>query len=133
MSKEKEPKGFDWAKAKAEKLIESNEQLQELISAGSEKATQKKEQMKDVWSDLQTLLSLVTAWWKKDYQEIPWKTILYAAAAIVYFVSPIDLVPDFIPIAGFLDDITVISFVVKSLKNDLDKFKLWQNDKSDEP
>ena len=129
MNEEQKPKGFDWAKAKAEKLIENKDQLKKLLNTGSEKANEKKEQLKNVWSDLQMLLSLVKAYRKKEYTDVPWKTIIYSAAAIVYFVSPIDLVPDFIPIAGFLDDITIITFVVKSLKEDIEKFKIWQSTK----
>lgn len=122
----KEPNGFAKAKQKTEALLENKEKLSKMIVDAKDKANSKKEKLKDVWSDLQTLLRLVQAWWKKDYQEIPWKTILYAASALVYFVSPLDFIPDFIPIAGFLDDITVITFVVGSIKKDIVKFKEWE-------
>ncbi|MDB4082831.1 YkvA family protein [Vicingaceae bacterium] len=128
----KEPNGFAKAKQKTEELLENGEKLSKLLGVAKVKAEEKKEKLKDSWSDLQSLLRLVQAWWKKDYQEIPWKTILYAATAIFYFVSPLDFIPDFIPITGFLDDITVITFVTSSLKTDIDKFKTWESLPKDE-
>ncbi|MFT6167335.1 MAG: uncharacterized membrane protein YkvA (DUF1232 family) [Vicingaceae bacterium] len=125
--KNQEPKGFAKAKQKTEELLENGEKLSKLLREAKEKAEEKKGKLKDAWSDLQALLRLVQAWWKKDYQEIPWKTILYAATAIFYFVSPLDFIPDFIPVAGFLDDITVIAFVTNSLKIDIEKFKEWES------
>ncbi len=53
-------------------------------------------------------------------------TILKIGGAIVYLVSPIDAIPDFIPVLGFTDDATVIAFVIKSLKSELDSFKEWK-------
>lgn len=124
---EKEPNGFSKAKHKTEELLGNGEKLSKLLEEAKEKAEEKKGKLKSAWNDFQALLRLVTAWRKKEYQEIPWKTILYAASAIFYFVSPLDFVPDFIPIAGFLDDITVIGFVSNSLKGDIEKFKEWEN------
>jgi uncharacterized membrane protein YkvA (DUF1232 family) len=45
---------------------------------------------------------------------------------IIYFVSPIDLIPDFIPVAGYVNDAAVIAFVVRQVKIDLDKFTAWE-------
>lgn len=132
MSEEKEPRGFESAKKKTESLLENSEQLKDLVASAKEKAKEKQQQIKSVWKDFQTLLRFVYAWWRKDYQEIPWKTILYAATAVFYFVSPFDLIPDFIPFGGFIDDVTVISFVAKALKSDLDKFTAWENSLGDE-
>lgn len=127
-----EPNGFSKAKQKTEELLKNGEKLSKLLSEAKQKANNKKGKLKDAWKDFQALLRLVNAWRKKEYQEIPWKTILYAASAIFYFVSPLDFIPDFIPIAGFLDDITVIGFVTNSLKTDIDQFKEWENSSVDE-
>lgn len=126
MSDNKEPRGFNKAKQKTEKLLKSREKLDQLLRSVKEKSSKRKEQLKDVWNNFQTLLRLVSAWYRQDYQEIPWKTILYATAALLYFVNPLDLIPDFLPITGFIDDITIISFVSKSLSKDLEKFVEWE-------
>jgi uncharacterized membrane protein YkvA (DUF1232 family) len=38
----------------------------------------------------------------------PWYAKLLAAGVVVYAVSPIDLIPDFIPVLGFLDDLVIV-------------------------
>ena len=128
MTNPKEPRGFKRTKKQAEELLENNEKLKTLLSSASEKAKTKQKSLKDVWNNFQTLLRLVKAWWKKEYTEIPWQTILYATAAILYFVSPFDLIPDFIPLTGFIDDVSVITFVVNSIRKDIKKFEAWEKE-----
>jgi len=131
MAKE-EPKGFKKAEGKAKELLKSKQKLKQLISSAHKKGKEKKEKLKSVWSDFQTLLRLLRAYRNKEYNEIPWRTILYAATAVLYFVTPFDLIPDFIPLTGFLDDITVITFVIGSIQEDLQKFKAWELDQNKE-
>ena len=71
------------------------------------------------------------------YREMSIKPLLSVVAALLYFVNPFDLVPDFILGFGYLDDATIIAFVAKSFKKEIDAFLIWetaQNDKDiDEP
>lgn len=57
------------------------------------------------------------------------QTILWAIAAIIYFVNPFDVIPDFIPVVGYVDDSTVIAFVINSIRKDLDDFLKWERSK----
>jgi len=50
------------------------------------------------------------------------------AAAMVYLASPIDLVPDFVPLVGYLDDLLLAALVVDGLLNWVDRgliLKYW--------
>jgi uncharacterized membrane protein YkvA (DUF1232 family) len=59
------------------------------------------------------LLSRVQYWGRLLFKrDTPWKVKAILAAAILYLLSPFDLVPDWIMGFGFLDDLTVISFLV---------------------
>ena len=49
--------------------------------------------------------------------------IILIIGALIYLVTPTDLVPDFIPIAGLLDDTAVIGWVFSEVKSELDKYK----------
>lgn len=131
MVKEKEePKGFKSAKAKAQSLLSNKEKLSELFEKGKKKANERAKSLDKVKKEFSDLFRLIQAYIKKEYTKVPTKTIIYAVAAVVYFVNPLDLIPDFILFTGLLDDITVISFVVNSIRNDIDEFLLWEKEKT---
>lgn len=46
------------------------------------------------------------------HEEIPWLARVLLGAAIAYFVSPIDLIPDAIPVLGQLDDLLIVPGLV---------------------
>jgi uncharacterized membrane protein YkvA (DUF1232 family) len=50
-------------------------------------------------------------------------------AAILYFISPLDVIPDFIPGVGYVDDVAVIAWVLNSIAHDLDDFRAWEQDR----
>lgn len=63
---------------------------------------------------------------KKNYKNVPWKTIAIITAAILYFLNPIDLIPDFIGLLGFTDDAIVLGFVFNSIREELIKYCNWR-------
>ncbi|EMY80956.1 DUF1232 domain-containing protein [Psychroflexus gondwanensis] len=63
---------------------------------------------------------------QKKYSETPWKTLAAMIFTILYIINPLDLVPDFIPFLGYLDDITVFSFVLKLINDDLIDYENWK-------
>ncbi len=63
------------------------------------------------------------------YRQVPWKSMLVIVAAIVYFVSPIDLIPDFIPVTGLSDDFAVLLWVYNTVSIEIDKFLMWERTK----
>lgn len=112
---------------KAAKKLKDNERLQKLLNQAGQKAQQNRERLEAVWADFQTLLDMLKAYVKREYTVIPWRTLLKLVAAVIYFVNPFDLVPDFLPAIGLVDDISVIAFVVQSLKNDIDNYSSWRD------
>ena len=119
-------KDFNRAKLKAKEYMDDPEKLKGLLNEASTKANTNKRILTNVWEELMTLFRLIKTWLQGKYKA-PTISILLAIAAIIYFVSPIDLIPDWIPLAGFLDDAVIISFVVASIKNDITDFKSWEN------
>jgi len=75
---------------------------------------------------LQSLCRLINAWLRGKYTVVPWRTIVLSIAGIIYFVNPLDLIPDLLPIVGFLDDAGVLAFVLHSIRKDLDRFLDWE-------
>jgi uncharacterized membrane protein YkvA (DUF1232 family) len=59
---------------------------------------------------------------------LPTPAKLALAAALVYLASPIDLIPDFIPFLGYLDDVLLAAVVVDGILNHVDRglvLKYW--------
>ena len=69
---------------------------------------------------------LIKAYALGHYKNIPWKTILIIVAAVVYFINPIDLLPDLIPFTGLTDDFAVLLWVYNAAKGEVDKFLIWE-------
>jgi uncharacterized membrane protein YkvA (DUF1232 family) len=72
---------------------------------------------------------LLKAYALGDYREIPWKTLLLIVASIIYFLNPLDLIPDLIPLTGLTDDFAVLLWVYNSVSNEVDKFLDWEKSK----
>ena len=60
------------------------------------------------------------------YRETPWTTIAALTGALIYVLSPIDMILDVIPLVGFLDDALVIGLAVKLAQPDLEKYRVWK-------
>ena len=72
------------------------------------------------------LATLLLALWKLfKHRDTPWAPKLVAIAVLAYAVSPIDLIPDFIPVLGLLDDIVLVPLGV-ALAVKLTPAHLWQ-------
>lgn len=80
-----------------------------------------------VWDDLQTIMRLLVAWAEDSYRRVPWTPLVLMAAALLYFVLPVDVIPDFLAGIGFVDDVAVISSVVQSVRDELDRFRDWED------
>lgn len=78
------------------------------------------------WHEIKMLISLLKDYISGRYKKIPFTSIATVAAAIAYFVSPIDVIPDFIPGIGYLDDAAVIGFVLSILHDELREYKDWK-------
>lgn len=117
---------LDSHKVKALEYIKDKEKGDKLINDAIKKSKNNKSGFKEFKDDLNTLVRMFKSWKSGNYKNIPTKTIITIVAALLYFVNPFDVVPDFILYAGFIDDAMVLSFVIKSLKSEIDDFKRWE-------
>ncbi|WP_019987900.1 YkvA family protein [Rudanella lutea] len=80
-------------------------------------------------AQLSLLTRLLKAYASGEYREIPWKTLLRMLAVLIYFVSPLDFIPDLLPVIGLTDDIALLVWLFSSVKDDLEKFAQWESRK----
>ena len=95
----------------------------------------KKEEKKPlvIKNDKVTILSTFTDIFKmlrssfsKEYPNFPMYTFLGIVMMGAYLIFPADLIPDFIPFVGIVDDATMLAFFVFLAQNDVEKFRAWQ-------
>ncbi len=120
---------FKSATGKAGKIAGNSFLILDLLKKALTKATanNKGKGILEIILGKVTLLGrLVKAYVKGDYRELPTGTLLKILAALIYFVSPIDLIPDFLPGIGLTDDLALIGWVVNGITDDLEKFEEWE-------
>jgi uncharacterized membrane protein YkvA (DUF1232 family) len=76
-----------------------------------------------------TLSRMVKAYFTGEYRIIPWGSIVKIIAVLIYFISPIDVIPDFLPFIGLTDDLALTMWLFSSLKDDFQNFEAWEQGK----
>lgn len=84
-----------------------------------------------IWGDIKVMASLVGSYVNGSYRKIPWRSLAAIAAALVYFVAPIDALPDIIPMAGYIDDAFIFTLVFDLVREDLEQYKHWQREQGE--
>lgn len=100
--------------------------LPALLFAVARKGSSEGSRLGRIKDDLRLLQSLCLAYWRGEYRSISPKAILCIVAGLMYFLSPLDAIPDFIPGLGMFDDIAVLAWVMKQVTDELDAFRAWR-------
>jgi uncharacterized membrane protein YkvA (DUF1232 family) len=128
-TKKRIEKVIEKTKSKAEEYARDPDKAKQLLDDAVKK-TKSYEKYRgpfaEVWGYLTALFRLLRAYIRKDYRDIPWGSIVLVIVAIIYFVWPIDLIADFLPVIGLTDDAAIIASVVVKIKADLDNFMAWE-------
>jgi uncharacterized membrane protein YkvA (DUF1232 family) len=112
---------------KAKEYSQDKKKTKKLLDDAMEKA-KKKGPFEAIWENIQLLFGIVKDWISGDYKDVPIGSIIAIIVGLLYFVSPIDIIPDFIP-GGLVDDALVLGLIIKQVKSDLDKYKEWLDEK----
>ena len=78
------------------------------------------------FKNIPTKVSMVRSYLRGNYTKIPKRTILAIVSALIYFLSPIDVVPDWIPLLGQLDDAIVIASCWNLVNKDVEDYRQWK-------
>ena len=116
-------KGF----SKAEKMLQDDEKMERFLQK-LEKKLKIIPKVGDALAMLPILISLVRNYVKKRYKNIPIGTIIAIVSALIYVLTPIDLIPDVIVGAGFIDDALVVATCLKLVGSDVEEYKKWRKE-----
>ncbi|MCP4124233.1 MAG: DUF1232 domain-containing protein [Bacteroidetes bacterium] len=119
-------KFFETAFKKAESMVENQQFISGLLDDAFVKLGQMSDRLYNIQDQFLAMLRMLSAWIKRDYTEVSPKAIISLLAAVIYFVNPLDLISDFIPFIGFLDDIIIITYVVAMFNKEIERFMVWE-------
>lgn len=119
---------FDNLYKQAERIITSDTKVAKLLDEVFLKIGESSELFYKMQDSIIALTRMVAAWIKGDYKNISTQSVIAVVAALIYFVNPLDIIPDFIPVIGQLDDLLVLGYMIKMLNKEIERFMAWERE-----
>ncbi len=117
-------------KKKYKKTLKNSRQLNllfngafKILNENDFKDLNVKEGLNNSKEEIKVVLSFVTDYFKGKYREVKPTTIMTLGFGIFYLVEPIDLISDFLPIMGFSDDLSVLSYIIVLCHDEIKLYK----------
>ncbi|WP_157433489.1 YkvA family protein [Adhaeribacter aquaticus] len=121
---------FRYLMQKATKLMGKPAKIGFLLQDAYKKLVNEKsakngfDQIRDI---MFSFIRLVRAYIDGSYRDVSTKSVVIGIATLLYVVLPIDIIPDFIPVLGFADDISLMAWFIKAFQEELSKFQDWEH------
>lgn len=128
--KVEESTGYTKTQKKAKSVLDNPRRISKLIETSKKKISNLdlgEKEFKGILGTIKTFIRMLRAFRNGTYTDIPWLTVLTVVGALIYFITPIDLLPDFIPVTGYVDDFSLILTVYNRFKGDIIAFQAWEN------
>lgn len=109
----------------AKEYLSNSEKMKELLKNVTDYVS--KEGLSKVKDKLVLMYNFVADVISGDYKDYSLSNLAIIVAALIYVVSPLDLVPDIIPIVGLVDDATIVIWAVGVVNEELAKYEEWKN------
>lgn len=107
----------EFSKEDVETLIQNEEEIHQKFNTGP---------LQKFVKQFSVLMDMIKDYTSGAYKEIPWMSIAGIGATLLYVFSPIDFIPDIIPVLGLVDDAAVVAICLAALNEDLKKYKDWK-------
>lgn len=121
---------FRKATAEAESYMNDVERLRTLLLGAREKINHiQRGPFAETWPYLLAMIRCIRAYHQREYRDVSSQNLLLVVAAMIYFVSPFDVIPDSVPVLGHIDDAQVVRLALESVRADLDAFMAWETSK----
>lgn len=126
-------KAFESFKTEAEETFKDKERMQALLGSVKDKLGNLKDldyKFSMFKGKVYTLIRMIRYVIKGQYKDLPIKSIVLVVMGLLYFLSPIDFIPDFITGFGLVDDISIILWIYNSLREDIEDFEVWESERA---
>ncbi|MEO9966247.1 MAG: YkvA family protein [Reichenbachiella sp.] len=126
MNKESKFKKY---RKKAEEALKDKDRIDGILTTTKRKLSDllgSNERLKEFSDKIYVMIRMVKAQLSGEYREFPWRTLVMMVGGLIYFITPIDLIPDLIPILGLTDDISIVYWIYRSIQEDIEKFEAWE-------
>lgn len=122
-------KSYHKAKVKAQSYLNDKKKLAGLVDQATSKAKGRSGgKLAAVWDSFSASLRMVKAYTTGKYKGASAKALLMIVAALLYFVMPTDLIPDFLLGLGLIDDAALLAWTLQALSGELEQFKSWEKE-----
>ena len=112
----------------AKDVVVSPVGMQRVVKQSTQKMLRRgSEGLAAAYEQLSLLIDLLSAYVRGEYRDVAATTLISIVAALLYFLAPLDALPDFLFGWGLLDDAAVISYVSTQLGKELEAFKQWRD------
>ncbi|MBR1471674.1 MAG: DUF1232 domain-containing protein [Lachnospiraceae bacterium] len=86
--------------------------------------------MGETVEDMVGVIDLLTDYADGKYRRVPGRILAAMVAGILYVVSPVNLIPDWIPLVGWLDDVAVFAIIMDlGVSAELKKYRVWKQER----
>lgn len=117
LKKEIEKRAKKATPKEVEEVLRRRDELTEKVGKGP---------LKRVVQEVKLFVSLLSDFAARRYDQVPWYSVAAVAVALLYVLNPFDLVPDFIPLVGQVDDALVITLCFRLIEKDLERYEAWK-------
>lgn len=116
-----------WNKAK--EVAKDRNRMSSVVSNAKEKiqrVANNSEELQEFRSKLEVLLRMAKSHISGEFKAFSWRTILLIIFGLLYFIAPLDVIPDFLPALGYSDDVSIIYFIFQKLSADIERYNEWE-------
>ena len=118
---------FEKSNAEAEEMLKDEDKLERFFQR-LEKKLKAVPVAGNALAYIPLMMSLVRSYVKKEYTDPPIASIMAIMVALIYVVSPVDIIPDFIPGVGYIDDGIVVAGCLALVRTDLEDYRIWRKE-----
>ena len=107
--------GFDsYTQDDADKVMNNADRIEKIVSNGT---------LSKFMKDVKLYFKMLSDVFSRRYTRVPKGTVAAIVGTLLYVLSPVDVIPDVIPVVGYLDDAAVLALCLKFVKHDVDEYK----------